>query len=192
MKSYFLILSVLFLTVLSSWKKKDKNEEETPVDELFISFTIDGVQKKYVSSSNTFNNTNGGIFGNSSYTGAGFFDLEKEIYINFDLEKDSIVGSDFEAVIGQKLQICDICPVSMGMRYDIDGDDYSTSASNNPYPANYFKINSVTFYRLNNTLGQNVKEYFVTGEFTTKLNYSTTIKNVTNGQFRLIFQEVID
>jgi hypothetical protein len=80
----------------------------------------------------------------------------------------------------------------MGMRYDIDGDDYSTSASNNPFPANYFKINSVTFYRLNNTLGQNVKEYFVTGEFTTKLNYSTTIKNVTNGQFRLIFQEVID
>jgi hypothetical protein len=191
MKTFYLFLGILFITALSSCKK-DNNGEETPVDELFISFTIDGVQKKYVSNSATFNNTNGGIFGNSSYTGAGFFDLEKEIYINFDLEKDSIVGADFQAVIGEKLQICDNCPVSMGMRYVIDGDDYNTSASNNPYPANYFKINSVTFYRLNNTLGQNVKEYFVTGEFTTKLNYSTTIKNVTNGQFRLIFQEVID
>jgi hypothetical protein len=47
MKFYFLILSVLFLTVLSSCKKKDKNEEETPVDELYISFKLDGVDKKY-------------------------------------------------------------------------------------------------------------------------------------------------
>jgi len=191
MKTYFLLLCILFLTVFSSCKK-NKGEEETPVDELYISFTIDGAQKKYVSSSNTFNNTNSGIFGNSSYTGAGFFDLEKEIYINFDLEKDSIVGADFETVIGQKIQICDNCPISMGMRYVIDGDDYSTSASNNPYPANYFKINSVTFYRLNNSLGQNVKEYFVTGEFITKISYTSIVKNVTNGKFRLIFQEVID
>ncbi|MBU3661311.1 MAG: hypothetical protein FGM14_15690 [Flavobacteriales bacterium] len=191
MKSFYLIFSILVLAALSSCKK-DTDDGETPTDELFISFTIDGVQKKYVSNSSTSNNTNGGSSGNSAYTGAGFFDFEKDIYISLDLEKDSIVGADLEALIGQKIQICDICPVSMGMRYDIDGDDYSTSASNNPYPANYFKINSVTFYRLNNTLGQNAKEYFVTGEFTTKLNYSTTVKNVTNGQFRLIFQEVTD
>jgi len=191
MKTYFLLLSILFLTVFSSCKK-DKEEEETPVDELYISFKLDGVDKKYTSNGILMNNISGGTFGNSAYTSAGFYDFEKNIYIDFAMEKDSIVGSDYEAAVGQSFSVCESCPVSLGLSYEIDGNNYESKESNNPFPANYFKITSVTFYRLNNTLGQNVKEYFVTGEFITKISYTSIVKNVTNGKFRLIFQEVID
>jgi hypothetical protein len=138
------------------------------------------------------NSISGGTFGNSAYTSAGFFDLEKNINIDFSMEKDSIVGSDYETAVGQSYAVCETCPLSLRLRYEIDGDLYESKESNNPLPVNYFKITSVTFYRVNNSFGQNVKEYFLTGEFSTKISYTSIVKNVTNGKFRLIFQEVID
>jgi hypothetical protein len=47
----------------------------------------------------------------------------------------------------------------------------------------------IRLYELNNTFGQNVNEYFVSGEFSSKIEKENTIKNVTDGKFRLIFQE---
>ena len=188
MKTYFLLLSILFLTVFSSCKK-DKEEEETPVDELYISFKLDEIEKKYTSNSTSLNSCSGGTNGISCYASSGFFDQTKNIFIDFSIEKDSIKGTDFEASIGQIFSVCESCPVSLGLRYEIDGDIYESRELNNPFPSNYFKITSVTFYRLNNMFGQNVKEYYVTGEFITKINKGNVIKNVTDGKFRLIFQE---
>jgi len=189
MKATFFFLSLLSLTLISSCKKKESTP--TPVDELYISFKLDGVDKKFSTTSFTTNSNSGGVSGNLAYISSGFFDLEKDIFIDFDIQKDSIVGADYQAAVGQNIPVCDNCPISMGLRYVISGNDYNSSQSNNPFPANYFKINSVTFYRLNTTFGLNVKEYFITGEFNTKINYGTSIKNVTEGKFRLIFQEMI-
>ena len=47
----------------------------------------------------------------------------------------------------------------------------------------------IRLYELNKTFGQNVNEYFVSGEFSSKIEKENTIKNVTDGKFRLIFQE---
>ena len=189
MKVTFFFLTLLSFTLLSSCKKKETTPP--PADELYISFKLDGVDKKFSTTNFITNSNSGGVGGNLAYISSGFYDLEKEIFINFDVQKDSIVGADYQAAIGQNIPVCDNCPISMGLRYAINGNDYSSSQSNNPFPANYFKINSVTFYRLNTSLGQNVKEYIITGEFNTKINYSTTVKNVTEGKFRLIFQEMI-
>ena len=191
MKTYLLFLSILFSAVFSSCKK-DKNEEETLIDELYISFKLDGEEKKYSSNSTSLNSYSGGTNGFSCYTCSGFFDQTRNIFIDFSIEKDSISGADYETSVGQSFSVCESCPISLGLRYEIDGDIYESRELNNPFPSNYFKITSVTFYRLNNTFGQNIKEYYVTGEFTTKINKGNAVKNVTEGKFRLIFQEFKD
>ena len=188
MKTYLLFLSILFLTVFSSCKK-EKVEDEKSVDELYISLKLDGVEKKYTSNSTSLNSWSGGTNSISCYASSGFFDQTKNIFIDFSLEKDSIIGADYEASVGQSFSVCESCPVSLGLRYEIDGDIYESRELNNPFPINYFKLTSVTFYRLNNMFGQNVKEYYVTGEFTTKINKGNAVKNVTDGNFRLIFKE---
>lgn len=189
MKTYLLSLSILFLTLFSSCHKE---KDETLVDELYISFKLDGEEKKYISNGTSLNSSSGGTNGISCYSSSGFFDQTRNIFIDFSIEKDSIIGSDYEASVGQSFSVCESCPVSLGIRYEIDGDIYESRELNNPFPTNYFKLSSVTFYRLNNMFGQNVKEYYVTGEFTTKINKGNDLKNVTSGKFRLIFQEVID
>jgi hypothetical protein len=169
--------------------KKEKDEDETPLDELYISFKLEGVEKKYSSNVTSMNTSSGGTNGISCYSSSGFFDQTKNIFIDFSIEKDSISGSDYEASVGQNFSVCESCPVSLGIRYEIDGEIYESRELNNPFPENYFKITSVTFYRLNNMFGQNTKEYYVTGEFTTKINKGNDLKNITSGKFRLIFQE---
>jgi hypothetical protein len=187
MKTY-LFLSILFLTLFSSCKK-EKDEDETPVDELYISFKLDGVEKKYISNGTSLNSSSGGTNGISCYSSSGFFDQTKNIFIDFSIEKDSISGSDYEASVGQSFSVCESCPVSLGLRYEIDGEIYESRELKNPFPINFFKITSVSFYRLNNMFGQNTKEYYVTGEFTTKINKGNAVKNITEGKFRLVFQD---
>ena len=75
-----------------------------------------------------------------------------------------------------------------------NGNEYTTDPSLNPFPANYFKITSVTFVNTSpNTLGSgNVNNYILTGVFNAVLSYGTDSLQATSGHFRLIFQEFKD
>jgi len=195
MKANLFTCAILFLILgFSSCKKEDNANKTTATtttattnNNVYINFTLDGVSKSIAGATN---NRNTG-YGGGSYTSAGFFDFTNDVGICLSMPLDSIVGSDLQSLVGQKIPIgsCGGCPTNIYMYNTINGDDYRSYDTNNPYPANYVKFNSVTYNRTEVVFGEVLDYYYVTGEFNLKLSYGTTIKNVTNGTFKLLYTE---
>jgi len=196
MKKQLLIIASLALTLGFYSCKKDDNNNTQPAapatsstaNHLFINFSLDGVAKSFTGATNQINTAAGG----GAITTSGFFDLNTNIDISLQMPRDTILGADLTSLIGQKIPIVDCmgCPTNSWMSYEINGDDYRADNLNNTLPDNYFKITSVTFAKNIILFGQSLNQYYVTGEFNANLAYGSNIKNVTNGTFRLVFQEV--
>ena len=190
---YPFIVMGFVLILANSCKKKDDNNNvtptptPTPTNKLFIAFTLDGVSKNITGTSNQINTGGGGY----AYTSTGFFDLTNDININLSIPKDTILGSDLQSLIGQKIPIgsCGGCPTNINLQYDISGNTYESDDSNNPSPTNYIKLTAVTFKKSITLFGQSLNQYYVTGVFNVKLSYGSDIKNAPDGTFGLIFQE---
>ncbi len=196
MKKQLLIIATLVITLgVSSCKKDDNTSPQTPAptptptttNQLFMSFSLDGVAKSITATSN---NVNTG-FGGGSFTSATFFDFINNASINLSMPNDTILGSDLQALVGQKILIgsCGGCPTNIHLEYDINGNTYKSYDSHNPFPTNYIKFTSVTFYKNVNLFGKSLNQYYVTGEFDLNLSYGSTIKHASNGTFKMIFQE---
>lgn len=194
MKKQLLIIATLALSLgLSSCKKDEDHDTPTPTptppptNQLFITFTLDGVATNVTGTSNQLNTGRG----SGSYTSSSFFDFTTSIDITLSMPQDSIHGSDLESLIGEKIPIgsCGGCPTNMNLSYKINGDYYDTYESTNPFPDNYFKITSVTFHKNVDVFDTNLNQYIVAGEFNVKLSSGSDIKNAPDGKFRMIFQE---
>ena len=189
MKKHFLLFAVLTVSFGFFSCSKDK-EEETPApnNQLYMNFTLDSVP---VNVTGTTNQLNTG-FGGGSYTSSAFFTVSNLDEISLSIPQDSILGSDLQALVGQKIPIgsCGGCPTNIEVTHRINGDDYESTDTYNPYPAYYVQFNSVAFCQTVVLFGQSLNEYYVTGEFKVRLNYGSDIKNADNGTFRMIFQEV--
>ncbi len=183
-----------FVLILANSCKKDDNNNATststptPTNQLFIAFTLDGVSKNITGASNQINTGGGGY----AFTSSGFFDLATDISINLSMPQDTVLGSDLQSLIGQKIPIgsCGGCPTNINLQYDISGNTYESYDSNNPFPTNYIKFTSVTFNKSITLFGQSLNQYYVTGVFNVKLSYGSDVKNAPDGTFGLIFQEV--
>jgi hypothetical protein len=199
-KRKFLIYPLIALGVVlilnGSCKKKDDNSAvtttptttPTTTNKLFINFTLNGVAQN-ISDTSIQISTGGGGY---SYTSSGFFSPTTDININLSIPKDTILGSDLKALIGQKIPIgsCGGCPTNINLQDDINGNTYQSMASNNPSPTYYIEFTAVTFSKTISQFGQTLNQYYVTGTFNLVLSYGTDNENATNGTFGLIFQEV--
>jgi hypothetical protein len=199
MKKYLFIIVTLVLSVAISSCKKEKKKDPDPApasasaptpaaaDPLYIKFTLDGVAKSFTSTNVSINTG----FGGGSSTSSGFFNLTDDISINLNMPLDSIMGSDLQSLVGQKIRIgsCGGCPTNIYLNYAINDNDYQSSGTYNVLPSEYIKFNTVTFQKNLTVFNRNVNQYYVTGEFNLKLSYGTDIKNATNGTFALIFRE---
>ena len=187
----FIVMGFVLILASSCKKKDDNNATPTPTptqtNKLFIAFTLDGVAQNITGSSNQINTGGGGY----AYTSSGFFDLTNDININLSIPKDTILGSDLQSLIGQKIVIgsCGGCPTSINLQFDINGNTYESIDSNNPSPTYYIEFNTVKFLQTVTLFGQSLNQYYVTGVFNLKLSYGTDFKNATNGTFGLVFQE---
>ena len=188
MNKQILAIAVLSCCVVfSSCKKDDKTETPATPTQLYMNFSLDGTP---VNVSGTTNQLNTG-YGGGSYTSSAFFTGSSLDEISLSIPQDSILGSDLQALVGQKIAIgsCGGCPTNIEVTHEINGDDYQSSDSDNPLPTYYVKFNSVTFLQTVNLFGQNLNQYYVTGEFKVRLRYGSTLKNADNGTFKMVFQE---
>jgi hypothetical protein len=195
-KHLFIIVSLLLSITFSTCKKDNKKDPApdpapapapAPTKQVYIQFTMDGAAK-------TFTDTKVSLhtgYGGGSSTSSGFFNTKDNISINLSMPLDSIMGSDLQSLIGQKIPIgsCGGCPTNIYLSYEINGNSYQSSDSYNALPAEYIKFNTVTFDKNVTVFDQNLNQYYVTGEFNLKLSYGTDVKNVTNGSFGLLFRE---
>jgi hypothetical protein len=185
MKNKFLILAALLLSI--SFQSCKKDNETTPVvtNPYYINFTLDGVPKSHSGLSN------GGGTSSGSSTDASFFTLKTNIGITIRMDKDSIVKKDLDSLIGKKIVVgqCQSCPTSISLDYEISGDDYRSYETDNPFPANYFKVTSVTYYGTEDFFGRAQKLYTVEGEFNANISYGPDVKNAKDGKFKLVFRE---
>jgi hypothetical protein len=195
-KHLFIIITVVLSMSISSCKKDEKKDPvpvpapapaPAPTNQLYINFTLDGVAKSFTGTEVALHTGYGG----GSSTSSGFFNTTDDISINLSMPLDSIVGSDLQSLVGQKIPIgsCGGCPTNIHLDYDINGDEFESSDSYNALPADYIKFNSVTFNKNVTVFDQNLNQYYVTGEFNLKLSHGTDVKNATNGTFGLIFRE---
>jgi len=190
-KQLFTIAIIALSLIFSSCKKEDP----TPVPaftppastQLFMTFDLDGTTQNITGSTNSLNTGYGG----GSYTSSGFFNLNTDIDFTLSMPLDSIMGSDLQALVGQKLLIgsCGGCPTNIHLSYDIGGNSYQSYDTYNPAPTNYVRFNSVTYLKTSTSFGITTNQYLVEGDFNLKLSYGSTVKNATNGTFRLIFKE---
>lgn len=195
MKKQLLLITTLCLSILfSSCKKDDDNSTATPTPvapEYFFSFNLDGVPT-YIKGAK--NNVYYGVT-SGAYSGASFFNFTTDISLSININKDSILGSDFQALIGQKLPFigCGGCPeTNVYLNYDINGDNYTSFEIDNALPAYYLKITSVSYLGFFNQFGEYYEKYVVTGEFNARISSGGTVKNLTNGTFKLIFPAAFD
>lgn len=192
MKKLLLIIVALLSISISSCKKEDKKvatptPAPAPTNPLFIKFTLDGAAKNFTSTTASIHTG----FGGGAFTSSGFFNLSDDISINLSMPLDSIMGSDLQSLVGQKIPIgsCGGCPTNIYLDYSLNGNSYQSSDSHNALPAEYIKFNTVTFDKNVTVFDKKVNQYYVTGDFNLKLSYGTDVKNATNGTFGLIFRE---
>lgn len=193
-KQLFVIITLVLSISIFSCKKDDKKNSTpapvptpTPTNQLYIKFTLDSVAKNFTDTKASIHTG----FGGGSFTSSGFFNSQDNISINLSMPLDSIIGSDLQSLVGQKIPIgsCGGCPTNIYLEYEINGDNYKSSDNHNALPSEYIKFNSVTFDKNVTVFDKQVNQYYVTGDFNVKLSYGTDVKNATNGTFGLIFRE---
>jgi len=193
-KPLFILITLVLSLSISSCKKSSKKEPDptptpapAPTNQLYINFTLDGAAKSFTGTTVSLHTGYGG----GSSTSSGFFNVNDNISINLSMPLDSIMGSNLQSLVGQKILIgsCGGCPTNIYFSYEINGNDYQSSDSYNTLPTEYIKFNSVIFDKNVTFIDKKLNQYYVTGEFNLKLSYGTDVKNATNGTFGLIFRE---
>ncbi|RYD74314.1 MAG: hypothetical protein EOP53_18515 [Sphingobacteriales bacterium] len=191
MKNHFFIIVTLVLSIsFSACNKKDDKDPvpaPAPAKQMFIKFTLDGTAKNITGTTASINTG----FGGGAYTSSGFFNFNDNIHITLSMDQENILGADLEALVGQKILVgsCGGCPTNIQLIYDINGDEYRSSDSDNKLPDEYIKFNSVTFDKEVTIFDKKKNQYYVTGEFNLKLSSGSDVKNATGGTFGIIFQE---
>ncbi len=182
---------LLFSAGFLSCKKTPTQPAPNLPSPLFIYFNLAGTPTNIFGLQNSLNTGSGG----GAYTSSGFFNFTQDINITINIDKDSILGSDLQALVGQQLPFlgCSGCPqTNVSIDYTpggFNGNEYMTNPSYNPFPANYLKITSVTFVNTSNVTGVSVNNYAINGVFNAVLSYGTDSMQATNGHFRLLYQE---
>ena len=197
MKNNFTLLVFMSVSFLFASCKKEDAKTTTPIttpNQVFIKMKWNGVQTDFTGTNNLISEGTAG--GSDAFSSAGFFNLSTSDNITIELmmDQDSILGSDLQSLIGVKLPVLDCidCQPHMEMIYNVNNDFHITKENDNVFPANYFKITSVTFLATVNHGGQICDQYVVQGEFNVKLEYASTINTASNGTFKLIFIEAWD
>lgn len=193
-KQVLLILSLLLTIQFLSCKKKNNTQAPAPTptpapapaNSLFVSFTLDGSPKNFTSATASMNQG----YSSGSSTSSGFY-VNDNISINLSMMLDSIMGSDLQGLVGQKIRIgsCGGCPTNIHMNYEIGGNLYTTSDTYNTLPNEFIRFNSVTFDKTVTSFGKQLNQYYIKGDFNVKLTYGNDTKNATNGSFGLLFRE---
>ena len=163
---------------------KDENS-----DKIFIKYKLDGETQEFTAMQTSINTG----FGPDASTCSGIFNFEDDISICLSMDQDSITITDFENLIGEKLRVRSCAGVGCGTGADLDvkieGEYYSTTASNNPHPEYYIRFNEVRFFRTLTIFDESFNEYFIEGDFHLQLSDGSDVKSATEGEFRLVFQE---
>lgn len=193
MKNYKFISLLILVSMLFFACKKDTTNNNNNPDDYYITFDFDGTPVEYRStgfqgnsSKASWTSISGGIV---EFTSSGV----ESIYVQINMEEDSITYDELQDVIGQKLEVCvsssTVCnaPVHINLDYDDGTTEWRTDKNNNTAPTQYLKINSVE-HSPTIPLGFS-SLVIVEGEFSLVLDSSSGTKNATNGKFRLQFPE---
>jgi hypothetical protein len=175
-----LLLCVLTLSVLFSCKK-----EEEPLTEntnVFIKFNLDGVSK-----SATANGSDTYHFFDDFESYVGLTDNGIQV-INTD--GDDITPDSLVNMKNRKLPFIESAASNYKVRLffdDASGYYTSNDASSNAFPANYFRMTTVTLIKKETSALQTNNIYLIEGDFTCNLSDDgATDKAATNGTFRLV------
>ena len=166
-----LLLCVLTLSVLFSCKK-----EEEPLTEntnVFIKFNLDGVSKSATAN------------GSDTYH---FFD-DFESYVGLTDNGIQVINTDGDDITPDSLVIESAASNYKVRLFFDDASGYYTSndASSNAFPANYFRMTTVTLIKKETSALQTNNIYLIEGDFTCNLSDDgATDKAATNGTFRLV------
>jgi hypothetical protein len=125
-------------------------------------------------------------------------DANHNMSINLSVDTDSLLGADYLAIVGQKIEVGDCwnggCSFNAEMSYrTIPNSSITSQRIDNPLPNYYIKVNSASYHSTipQNGFGPDVVLYLVEGEFELLLKQfsNSTPQNATNGKFRLLFSE---
>jgi len=198
MKNYIFVALFILVSGLFFACEKNTTTTNTPND-YYITFDLDGTPVEYrsttyqcqSSSSGTINVSGGILKPNLSN-----FSATESIYVNINMDEDSVTYNELHGLIGQNLEVCfsssSICnaPVHIGLDFDDGTTDWGTDKNNNTAPTHYLKITSVEH---SSTVPLGFSSLvIIEGEFNLVLDSSSsssTTKNATNGKFRLQFPE---
>lgn len=200
MKNYisvalFILVSLLFFAC----EKDTTTTNATNNDDYYITFDFDGTPIEYRStgyqgstSSSGYINISGGIL-KPNLTN---FSATESIYVNINMDEDSVTYNELQSLIGQNLEVCfsssTICnaPVHIGLDFDDGTTVWNADKNNNTAATHYLKINKVD---RSSTVPLGFSSLvIIEGEFNLVLDSSSnssTTKNATNGKFRLQFPE---
>ncbi|MDB5227864.1 MAG: hypothetical protein JWN78_2057 [Bacteroidota bacterium] len=183
MKLNKLFIALAILAVAFGGCKKKSNSTTTAPStntQTYLRFSMDGVSKN-------FENTGSEMyymFSNiESYVGSSDQGI---MLINDDHD---ITNDSLNNLKGRKLPIHTPGASGFGGRilFSDNGNYYdSEDAASNPFPANYFRINNITFIKTETTSIQRNDYYILEGDFVCNTSSGGADKHVTNGTFRLV------
>lgn len=188
--AYLIVLLMLMGGAFAACKKDANNSNNTPTD-YYITFDFDGTPVEYRSTTYQVQSSNGAtVSGGIVEFGTGGV---KSIYVNINMDKDSITYDDLQALVGQQLEVCSssssVCndPLHINLRYDDGTDVWTGDKRDNTAPAQSLTITDVA-YSPTTALGVG-QLITVTGEFNLVLDSRSATKVASNGEFRLQFPE---
>lgn len=190
------ILFSFFLLVLFASCQKESvnntNNNTTPTD-YYITFDFDGTPVEYRTMAYQTQSSSGAT------VSGGIVNVDggplESIYVNINMDQDSITYNHLKSLVGQELGVClsssTICndPIHINLRYDDGTEIWSGDATHNTLPAQSLTITSVEY---SPTIGLGIGQLIiVSGEFNLVLEgrANNLTKTASNGQFRLQFPE---
>jgi len=196
MKYLSLLLLLIFVVSFSACEKDNSNNTNSNND-YFISFDLDGVPQE-IRASGSSQSVSASGNGESTSTVTDPNNSNYSMSINLSVGTDSLLGADFLAMVGQKIEVGDCwnggCTSNAEMWYSTATNSSVKSQSADNVLSNYYiKVNSASYHSTipQHGFGPDVVLYLVEGEFELVLKqYSnSTPENATNGKFRLLFSE---
>ncbi len=196
MKNLFVFLMLTVVSVGFFSCEKDTTTTNNTPNDYYITFDFDGTPVEYRSTSYQCNSSQSSIIsvsGGILKPNLSNFSKTESIYVNVNMDEDSVTYNELNSLVGQNLEVCysssAICnaPIHIGLDYNDGTTDWRTDKNNNIFPANYLKITSVERSSVV-ALGYG-DLVIVEGEFNLVLDGDGMVKNASNGKFRLLFPE---
>ena len=194
MKKLKFLTLLLVVIYTSACQKDNPPTTSNGANDFFISFDLDGISIEHRTTNVSYSTTGAPA---TSISRIILLDsaIGSSIDIQIGVNQDSIVGADFLALIGQKVEVgyCSgsPCGVKAKMEYNTPSYDLESEENNNPLPNYYIKINSAAYHSTAQLFGVGeTKFYLIEGEFNLRMEeYGGVLRDATNGQFRLLFPE---